>query len=161
MKLMRGDKIHMHIYDAYLVFLDSLSFKNSKALQVSPRGLPVPGESPKSPPGHLFASRQAWSRQVRASPPPAVSRGRELTTFMKTHLIMRFLLLPLKPICSFSLKETLIVWSQFIYSGCFKVTFSACFSSLKSYHFFQVLCLSSWFPCFLLLWMGGLGWSVG
>lgn len=38
-----------------------------------------------------------------------VSRGRELTTFMKTHLIMRFLLLPLKPIYSSSLKETLIV----------------------------------------------------
>ena len=107
-ELMTENKIHMHIYDAYLVFLDSLSFRNSKALQVSPQGLLVPGESPKTP---RFTSLPPGRPDLGRFEPfllLQVSWGRELTTFMKTHLIMRFLLLPLKPICS-SLKGTLIV----------------------------------------------------
>lgn len=97
---MTEDKIHMHIYDTYPMFLESFSSRNSKASQVLPQGFLMSKEAPQGRLGHLFASRLAWSPQVRDFPPPAVSRGRELATFLITHLIMRFLPFPLKSVCS-------------------------------------------------------------
>lgn len=57
----------MHIYNTFLVFLESLSSRNSKALLVLPRGLLMLGESPQTawftslPPGSLIQTGSSLS----------------------------------------------------------------------------------------------------